>query len=347
MRNYTMHHVVAGWLGEHHRRIIQDFWNANIAAPKCRRLSVRAAARALGLAASTFAHELARGCEGRTFYDHVRHEWVYHPYSLDRAQEGANWAAAQKGPRSRFTRRLAARLAFLILDKKKSPYDALRTLADEGYEGVMPCVRTVYHHIAIGDFAVHYGQTPNHPRHARRGTGAHRAKVVPGRRTIDDRPPEAAFRLVRGHWELDTVVSGVGGSGGLLVLVERKTRRYRATRIARVSQECVLRAVRKLVRSGTLGPVLSVTTDNGCEFLGQGALDRAFGAEVYYTRACAAYEKGSVENANRLLRRWFPKGTDFGRVTPAEVEEVEDAVNSIHRRSLGGRTANQAFAEVA
>ena len=68
-------------------------------------------------------------------------------------------------------------------------------------------------------------------------------------------------------------------------------------------------------RRNALRVVRSVTTDNGCEFLDQGRLDRVFRAEVYYTRAYASYEKGAIENCNGIVRRWHPKGTDFNSLT--------------------------------
>ena len=158
---------------------------------------------------------------------------------------------------------------------------------------------------------------------------------------IKDRPREADDRSEPGHLEMDTVVSSAHGSGGLLVLIDRWSRMYRAVKIRRISQECVLKALRQLVRDGELGPVLSVTTDNGCEFLDDKALEKVFGASVFYTDAYAAYQKGSVENANRMLRRWFPKGTDFALVSKSRVREVVACINAIHRESLGGLSAIQ------
>lgn len=85
--------------------------------------------------------------------------------------------------------------------------------------------------------------------------------------------------------------------------------------------------------------VRNVTTDSGCEFLDQCRLDRAFRSRVYYTRAYASYEKGAVENCNRLVRRRYPKGTDFSHLTRRQVQDLEDTINSIHRESLNGETA--------
>ena len=58
-----------------------------------------------------------------------------------------------------------------------------------------------------------------------------------------------------------------------------------------------------------------------------------------HTGAYASYEKGAVENCNRLVRRWYPKGTDFNRLTRRQIRQLEDWINSIHRESLNGETA--------
>ena len=131
---------------------------------------------------------------------------------------------------------------------------------------------------------------------------------------------------------MDTVVSRLGGRGGLLTLTERRTR---------------------LIRSGALRRARSITTDNGGEFPGSAALERLFkkvnaDLRIYYTHAYAAWEKGSVENANRHVRRFFPKGTDFSRVTAAEIAAMQDFINSIPRHhSLKGKTAHEAFIAAA
>ena len=79
---------------------------------------------------------------------------------------------------------------------------------------------------------------------------------------------------------MDTVVPGRGGRGGLLVMIDRCSRRYVAERIGHVSQDCVVRAIGRMRARGAPPVVRTVTTDNGCEFPGQRHLDGALGAEV-------------------------------------------------------------------
>ena len=84
-----------------------------------------------------------------------------------------------------------------------------------------------------------------------------------------------------------------------------------------------------------------MTTDNGCEFLDPTAIKEVLGCDVFYTRAYASYEKGSVENCNRIVRRWHPKGTNFALCTRSDIKKLETTINGIHRLALGGKTAAQ------
>ena len=204
----------------------------------------------------------------------------------------------------------------------------------------VPCLRTFYNHAGAGDVGVFHGQTPYHPGRRRRPAApAHEARTVPGRRRLADRPRAAGDAEEPGHSGMDTVVPGRGGRGGLPVMIDRCSRRYVAERIGHVSQGGVVRAIGRMRARGALPVVRTVTTDHGCEFPGQRRLDGELGAEVYYTRAYASYEKGAIENCNRLVRRWHPKGTDFNRLTRRQIRQLEDWINSIHRESLNGETA--------
>jgi IS30 family transposase len=148
---------------------------------------------------------------------------------------------------------------------------------------------------------------------------------------------------------MDTLVSCVGGKGGLLVLTERMTRLEFIVRLPAITAQAVRNAIRRLLKSGALKHVRSITTDNGCEFFDSEALAKLFkhinaDVKIYYTHAYAAWEKGSVENANRHIRRFHPKGTDFSRVPQSRITATQDFINAIPRNnSLKGKTAHEAF----
>ena len=107
--------------------------------------------------------------------------------------------------------------------------------------------------------------------------------------------------------------------------------------------------MRKIIKSGRLKKVLSTTTGNGSEFPGHPAwtgLLASLNREVnlYHTHACAFWKKGTVENANRIVRRWYPKGTDPAHVSHSQIAAPVQFINSIARKtSLKGKTSYEVF----
>lgn len=86
----------------------------------------------------------------------------------------------------------------------------------------------------------------------------------------------------------------------------------------------------------------SITTDNGSEFLEYEELIKSIHGgrrfNVYYCHSYSAWEKGGNENMNRMIRRWFPKGTDFSRITKKEIAECQDWLIHYPRKTLGWKT---------
>ena len=291
-----------------------------------------------GVPYETWRREYSRGAAGRTIRSGNR--WIYAEYDLGKALASRNEGKSNMGARMKPAVGTAILFRHFVLELRRSPYDARAAIVEAFPDRDVPCPRTFYNHVESGDTGVLRGQTPYHPGGRRRpGVAAHEAKTVPGRRQTRDRPAAANEAKEPGHYEMDTVVSGRGGRGGLLVMPDRCSRRYVVERVGHVNQDEVVRAIGRMKARGALPTVRRVTADNGCEFLDQGRLDRAFKAETYYTRAYASYEKGAVENCNRLVRRWHPKGTDFSRLTRRQIQQLEDWINTIHRESLNGETA--------
>ena len=174
-----------------------------------------------------------------------------------------------------------------------------------------------------------------------------------GRRTwvegceISLRPAEAADRAVPGHWEGDLVV-GPGGAC-LVTLVERSTRYLEARRLdARDSRTVVdllvsmVEAVPEGIRSALLS---TLTWDQGAELAQAARFTEATGFRVYFCDPRSPWQRGTNENTNGLLRQYFPKGTDFSRVTDEQVREAQDLLNGRPRKTLGWRTPAEALAE--
>ena len=343
-KNCTIHHVRGHHLRFDQRETIEVVYNANVRLPPGRRRSQNQLAKDLGLAKSTFSREISRGrCRnptfsaGRTFWE----------YSAHRAQDSVDEGCRNKGCPMKITNRMASRLRELILGRGCSPNHARAAMVAEGFD--MPHVRTIYNHIEHGDIGILHGQTPYHPKARRKARERPRRSYRnPFALSIESRPEDVGRRRGFGHWEMDTVVSARGGTGGLLVLTERMTRYSLIEKIRAISQEEIVAAIRRIVRAKALKRVRSITTDNGGEFCNHGEMCRALRKtsrllKIYYTHAYAAWEKGSVENVNRHIRRFFPKGTKFNLVSRSQIRALQDFINSIPRASLKGKSANESF----
>lgn len=172
--------------------------------------------------------------------------------------------------------------------------------------------------------------------------------------SIEDRPEEIDERTTFGHWEMDCVVSARGSLKRLLVLTERLTRREIIMLMRDGSTASVVRALDKLERkcgSQRFRKLFrTITVDNGSEFADCESMERSrYGkhrrTHVYYCHPYTACERGSNENANRLIRRWLPKGTCFEKLTDTKVRVIETWMNSYPREILGWRSAGSLFDE--
>lgn len=168
--------------------------------------------------------------------------------------------------------------------------------------------------------------------------------LIPDRVSVTERPRGASNRSRYGHWEGDTVVSGkkTGSKAALAVFVERKTRLVTAQLIPDLRPETfAVAAVSQLAGR----KVLSLTLDNGIENRMHGSITRDTGAQAYFCDPYSSWQKGSVEHANKLLRRYLPKGCDLGTYDQSFVDTVVDRLNKKPRKILGYKSALQLSVE--
>lgn len=163
--------------------------------------------------------------------------------------------------------------------------------------------------------------------------------------SIEKRPAEIMERLEYGHWEMDTVYSKVSRPACLLVLTERKTRYEIIIKLQSKTSGEVVKAIHGLYKA--YGKQFSrifktITCDNGGEFA-YANIVQGYGTKLYFAHPYSAFERGSNENLNRMIRRRYPKGTDFTDVSHEDVRHLQDWMNNYPRLILGGYSA----AEVA
>lgn len=149
-----------------------------------------------------------------------------------------------------------------------------------------------------------------------------------------------------------TVVGKKRTKARLLVLSERVTRREIIIRIKDGRAETVVAALDRLERiygAAFYEIFKTITVDNGSEFVDADGIERsarrkdAKRTTVYYCHAYSSCERGTNENINRMIRRQFPKGTDFDKVTAADVKRVETWLNDYPREILGFMSSAEAF----
>lgn len=164
--------------------------------------------------------------------------------------------------------------------------------------------------------------------------------MIPDRVSIHERPAEANGKRF-GDWEMDLVV-GAGQKSAVLTIIERSKNMFLQTKLPSKRPEDVEKAV-----VGLLLPfkkhVHTITTDNGIEFRNHKAICKALDCTVYFADPYCSGQKGAVENMNKILREYFPKGTDFRLVSQAELNRVQYQINERPRKKLGFLTPKLEF----
>ena len=161
------------------------------------------------------------------------------------------------------------------------------------------------------------------------------------RRPISERPPVVDERSRLGDWEADTII-GRGRKGGILSLVERRSRFCVLEKVPTKAPDAVAEAVcRRLMP--VRDKVLTITSDNGAEFRRHERIARALDADFFFADPYSSWQRGTNENTNGLVRQYFPKKTDFHVLSESDIRHANDRLNNRPRKSLGFRTPNEVF----
>lgn len=306
-------------------------------------------ARKLGFCRQTIYNEMKRGAYVHTcyFWDEVR-------YSADKGQQVHKYNQTAKGRPLKIgtDRAYADFLEQKMLgvqdngkvDRRKrcSPAAALELARREGFETAI-CVNTLYGYIDKRVFLNLSNQDLWEKGRKKQRKQKVRRSPHPLLPSIVDRPQIINQRSELGHKEIDLIVGKDGTKAAVLTITDRAGRFELAFKLPD-KRAASVRAVfdrleRKLGKRRFREMFRSITTDNGSEFLEYDLLTKSiFGGkrfEVYYCHSYSAWEKGTNENHNRLMRRFFPKGTDFTKVSQQEIQEAADWLNHYPRKVLG------------
>jgi IS30 family transposase len=157
---------------------------------------------------------------------------------------------------------------------------------------------------------------------------------------ITERPAHIQKRKEFGHYEGDFIVSGKNGSGALLVLVERKTRRVFVVRVSDRSAEAVNSRIGTLLAGAA---IRSTILDNDIPFVKHDALSSLIKADVYFAHPYTSQDKGGVENRNKAMREFVPKGCDISQVSDETIRHAEEHLNTRYMKCLNWCTPLEAW----
>lgn len=281
----------------------------------------------IGVSQSTVSRELKRGSRGRGGYN-----WIV-------AQDKAD-ARKSRSPGNRSIDPLVLWEALDLLETRQwSPEQISGYLA---LQGKRISRETIYKHIRanLDRYAKHCHHHMRYKKKRKAGSKPTKATNIPNRVSIHQRPPEADGSRF-GDWEMDLIVDPK--QNAILSLVERSTDLQILEKLPEGKKAVPLaNAVYRL-----LFPfkehLLSITTDNGSEFAAHELLTRKLNVPVFFTDSYSSWQKGNVENANKLTRFYLPKNTDFDNVSDNTIRRIQKELNARPRKKLDFSTPVKEF----
>lgn len=282
---------------------------------------------------STISRELARNASFGCY-----HFTRAHRFAVQRC-------LARSGVARVMTLCLIARVESFLTEYQWSPEQISGALYHE--DGTKVSHESIYRHIwadkrAGGTLYLHLRQRGK--KRNKRGAATAGRGLIPGRIDIDERPAVVDEKSRVGDWELDSIV-GAKHKGAITSMVERKTKLTKLVLLEGRTSEATKAGI--IARLELLKEhVLTLTSDNGKEFASHGEISEKLDADFYFCHPYHSWERGLNENTNGLVRQYFPKGTDFAKLTPADVQRVEDLLNNRPRKTLNYHSPNEVFAKL-
>lgn len=176
----------------------------------------------------------------------------------------------------------------------------------------------------------------HHKRREKRKFAKNRIRIK-DQVSIDQRPKHVELRKEIGHWEGDLMI-GIGQKSAIATVVERKTRYTLILKIDNRKSKTVTKAMAKALNTLPKHIRKTMTYDNGIEMANHKWLTNNTGMDIYFAHPYSSWERGTNENTNGLIRRFFPKGTDFNNITLKQIKEAEYSLNNRPRKVLGYKT---------
>jgi IS30 family transposase len=297
-----------------------------------RGLSPAAMARVLGRHRSTIGREIRR--------NRAHSDRTYRPQLAD-------WYARSRRSRSRRNRQFTpAAWAQIqeLLREDWSPEQVAGWL--RRHQRLVISHETIYRYIwaekRAGGTLYQHLRGARKQRRKRYGRYDSRGRLA-GKRPISTRPAAVETRRQRGHWEADTMLGASQAGPCVLSLVERKTGYLLLGQLRRRTSAAVNPRAQQLIAAQP-HPVRTITVDNGTEFHDYAQLEQATATRFYFATPHHAWERGTNENTNGLVRQYLPKRQSMAHLTQHKCNRIAAKLNRRPRKRLGYRTPEECYA---
>jgi len=185
-----------------------------------------------------------------------------------------------------------------------------------------------------------YTYLPHHLKHRKKPVSSR--IPIKDRVSIDERPAVVDAKARFGDWEMDTIV-GKDGKGAIVTLVERTTKKMLMAKSPKgKNAKAIARLVVQMLRPFE-HHVLSITTDNGTEFAEHKYIAKKLHTKVYFAHPYSSWEKGLIENTNKLIRQYIPRDTNFSSISDDYILHVQTEINLRPRKLLNFYSPKQKF----
>ena len=304
--------------------------------------SLRTIAKMLGRDVSTVSNEVSAGGTNKNTYRAVR--------AQNRARRNAS--KRKRGKRLMTGNTKLKRYIYKKLRLRWSPKQIAEELKRDYPEDMTMRISpdTIYSYL----YVLPKGQLKkellaclrrNHQYRYKQSKGSKKERKLKDMLSIEERPKEVEDRIIPGHWEGDLVM-GKYNRSQMGTLVERTSRTTILVPLKSKKAEAVAKAFAKEAKKLPQQMKLSMTYDQGREMAEHKLFTKKTNMTVYFAHPKSPWERGSNENTNGLVRQFFPKGTDFNKVSRREIKKVQDLLNGRPRATLSFRKPYQVFNEL-
>lgn len=295
------------------------------------RMSIKEIANLIGVHRSTVWREIQRNCDKRNG-----------EYKPELAQKKYEYRLQSRGHHIKFDDDLKIQVN-ILLSKGYSPEQIAGFMRSRGQEIVSH--ETIYQYIwndkKNGNKELYKHLRRHGRKHRKRGDKTNGRGFIKNRVDIDQRPKIVDDKVRFGDLEIDTII-GKNHKGALLTINDRVTGLVWIRLLSGKEADPLTKAAIAALMPFK-NQIHTITADNGKEFSYHEKIASSLSISIYFAKPYHSWERGANENLNGLIRQYFPKGTDFRTITPEQVMQVQDILNSRPRKRLGYMTPKEKY----